>query len=115
MVTLPWFPRELHPNARPHWAKKAKAAKACRERAAWETKAAGERVDREGIIHVLIVFCPPDKRKRDLDGCLSGCKAYLDGLADVLKVDDSRFRPSLDWGPVVKGGEVRIFLIGDLH
>ena len=29
-VTLPWPARVLHPNARPHWRVKAKAAKAAR-------------------------------------------------------------------------------------
>ena len=28
-----------------------------------------------------------------LDGCLSSAKAYLDGIADALGIDDSKFRP----------------------
>ena len=30
MIDLPWPPKELSPNARVHWTKKAKAAKAYR-------------------------------------------------------------------------------------
>lgn len=111
-ITLPWPPRELHPNARAHWAKKARHTKECRERAGWESKAAKVSVATEGQIGVCMVFCPPDKRNRDMDGCLSNCKAYLDGLADGLGVNDSRFKLSLEWGPVVAGGQVRIFVGG---
>lgn len=110
MITLPWPPRELHPNARTHWAKKAKHTKACRDRAGWEAKASGIKCKPEGSIGVMLVFCPPDKRRRDLDGCLSSCKAYLDGIADGLGVDDYRFTLGLEWGPVVAGGQVRIFV-----
>lgn len=109
MIVLPWPPRELHPNARVHWAKRAKHTKACRTRAGWETKAAKLQVP-NGDVSVCMVFCPPDNRRRDLDGCLSASKAFLDGVADGLGVDDSKFKLSLEWGPVVSGGRVLIFV-----
>ena len=34
-INLPWPPRELSPNARVHWAKKAKAAKAYKKEQAY--------------------------------------------------------------------------------
>lgn len=109
-IILPWPPRELHPNSRTHWAKRAKHTKACRTRAGWETKAAKISAPHEGKISVCLVFCPPDNRRRDLDGCLSASKAFLDGVADGLGVDDSRFNLSLEMGPVVSGGQVRVFV-----
>lgn len=39
----------------------------------------------------------------DLDNCLSRMKAGLDGLADVLGVDDSKWTLSLGFAPTVGG------------
>lgn len=69
-------------------------------------------VPKEGPINVCLIFCPPDNRRRDIDGALSSCKAYLDGLADGLRVNDNRFKLTMEWGPVVCGGEVRVFVEG---
>lgn len=108
MIVLPWPPKQLNPNSRTHWAVKAKFTKACRLRAGLETKVAGVKVDWEGKIDVHIVFHQPDRRARDQDGMLSSCKAYLDGIADALMVNDNRFRLHLEVGEVVKGGQVRV-------
>jgi len=53
-------------------------------------------------------FCPPDKRARDLDNVLAAMKAGNDGLVDAMGIDDSRWGLSVQWGEVVKGGEVRV-------
>jgi crossover junction endodeoxyribonuclease RusA len=55
-------------------------------------------------------FCPPDKRKRDLDNLLARMKAGLDGLADALGVDDTIFRPAVEWGEVRPRGGVVVTL-----
>lgn len=63
----------------------------------------------DGPIHIALTFYPPNKRRRDLDGCISSCKAYLDGLADGLGVDDSRFTLSARLSEIcAHGGEVVI-------
>ena len=110
MITLSWPPRVLHPNARPHWAVKAKAVKAYRQAAGWAAKASGDRVKGDGAVELYIVFYPPNKRKHDLDGCLSAMKAGIDGIADALGVDDSRFTLRIERGAVIKGGEIRIIV-----
>lgn len=63
----------------------------------------------EGRLHLWIDFYPPDRRRRDDDGLLASCKAYRDGIADALGIDDRRFvsHPYLR-DEVVKGGEVRV-------
>lgn len=67
----------------------------------------GTWVPPEGNIALSIVFNPPDKRRRDIDGALSSLKHHLDGMASALGVDDSRFRPvMLDWGHSGKPGSV---------
>lgn len=54
---------------------------------------------------VCLVFVPPDRRHRDLDNCIASIKAGLDGLADVLGVDDSRWtlRAAIASEPVALG------------
>lgn len=112
LIILLWPDKSLHPNSRPHWAQKAKAAKAARERAGWVTKAAKWKVTGDGTVMLKITFRPPDKRKRDLDGMLSSCKAYNDGIADALGINDNRFRFTLDIGEPVKGGQVCVEIDG---
>lgn len=91
-VTLPWPDRVLHPNVRSHHMAKAKVAKAVREQAFWTAfNAEASELPRVGEIMVSIDFYPPDNRRRDLDGMLSASKNQLDGIADALKIDDSRF------------------------
>lgn len=121
-IVLPWPPRELHPNARVHWSKRAKAAKSARRYAYAETiqlvRKHGDPVpDRlaqpAGRLHVWIDAYPPDRRRRDTDGVLSSLKSALDGIADALGVDDQRFVPH-PWvkDEVRASGEVRIRITG---
>lgn len=110
MIHLIWPPRCLHPNARSHWAVKAKATKSYREYACLMASTSGMKITGSGKIDVYIEFLPPDKRRRDLDGCLSNIKAALDGIADGLGVDDYRFRLHLDIGDPLKGGGIKIEL-----
>lgn len=106
MITLPWPAKELSPNARCHWADKAKIVKRCREDAGWRTKIAKVNVEGDGKIDLHITFHPPSRRHYDLDNCLASNKAHLDGIADGLGVNDNRFRLHLEMGEVVKGGRV---------
>lgn len=107
MIALPWPPKELNPNARTHWAAKARITKSTRTAAAWLTKASGEKAG-EGRIDLHVTFCPPDKRKRDMDNMLSSAKSLLDGVADGLGCNDNQFRMTLEVGPVIAGGLVEV-------
>lgn len=104
-LTLPWPDRALHPNARPHWAYKARVVRDSREYAAWSARTLGHK-PRWAAATVTLTFCPPDKRRRDLDGMLSACKAMLDGIADATGIDDSRWHLQLVRGEPVKAGAV---------
>ena len=92
-ITLPWPPKDLSPNARVHWTKKSKAAKAYRNECAWTVKASGSlpAFGFVGAIFLEIEFYQPDKRARDLDNMLASIKSGIDGIADALGVNDSRF------------------------
>jgi len=112
-VVLPWPSRDLHPNSRVHWSRRARAAKVARHAADALALQAGWATLKlpEGRLHVWIDAYPPDRRHRDTDGVLSSLKSALDGLADALGVDDRRFvpHPFLHDEPR-KGGEVRVRL-----
>ncbi len=113
-LTLPWPSRDLHPNSRVHWAKRAKAAKAARWTGYYETwMCSWHQNVPEGKIHLWIDFYPPDKRKRDDDGLLASFKPFRDGIADSMGIDDNRFisHPYVK-DEVVKGGEVRVRITG---
>jgi len=111
-LVLPWPSRDLHPNARVHWARKAKATKSARQDAHFAALHCGWmdlRFPEEVRLHLWIDFYPPDRRRRDDDGLLASMKAARDGIADALNVDDRRF-VSHPWikDEVRKPGQVRI-------
>lgn len=92
VITLPWPSSALSPNARGHWSKKAKAAKAYRQ-ACWAiTKQSGFDVDWAGDAYLWLTFIPPDRRARDDDNLVAAFKSGRDGVADALGIDDKRFR-----------------------
>lgn len=91
-IVFPWFPKELSPNSRLHWAKLAKFKKDYRiEWWAIALKEARKINLPEGKIELTIEFYPPSRRRYDLDNCLASIKSGLDGLADALQVNDNRF------------------------
>lgn len=93
-VTLPWFPKQLSPNANHHWGTKAKYKRIYRTECWAQTRDALGLVDLRGDFPVTltITFVPPSKRHYDLDNCLAAIKSGLDGVADALQVNDHRFR-----------------------
>jgi len=105
-VNLNWPPRTLHPNARVHWTVKSKAVKRYRNAAYHSVFGV---IDKSDKYQVDIVFYPPNRCRRDVDGCLSSIKSGLDGIADALGIDDSRFCLSIDLSDkVIKKGLVEI-------
>ena len=59
-------------------------------------------------LNVHLVFVPPDRRARDDQNCMAAMKAGLDGLADVLKVDDGRWTTSYELASGQVGGFVKV-------
>jgi len=109
-IALPWPPRELHPNARPHFQQRARAAKAYRTVAFWAAEMSGLRAPEDGEVMLDVTFNPPDNRKRDLDGMFSASKAGFDGIADALAVNDYRFAFTIRRAEPIKGGKVVVQL-----
>ncbi|WCE04446.1 hypothetical protein [Pseudoxanthomonas sp. JBR18] len=114
-LILPWPSKDLSPNGRAHWSKKAKATKLSRFEAAMIARHAGWPLLAlpEGRLHLWWDFYPPTKRLPDDDNMLARCKAYRDGIADALGIDDKRFVSH----PFVKdesrkGGQVVVRITG---
>lgn len=90
------------------WRSKNPIKSAYRDQGFLLTKGSIEDLPR---ISCKITFHPPDKRHRDLDNLLASCKPLIDGMCKKLKIDDRSLAPiEIDWGEVVKGGEVVIIL-----
>jgi crossover junction endodeoxyribonuclease RusA len=115
-LTLPWPPKDLSPNARIHWTKRAKAAKAYRAECARQCAAhkwgyEWKTLQTTGRLHLWIDFYPPDRRHRDDDNMVAAFKSGRDGLADALGINDRRFICH----PFVKdqiGGMVKVRITG---
>ena len=91
-ITLPWPKKELGSNARICWQAKARHTKVARKLAFYTAKEAGlVAPETDGKLHLWIDFYRNIYNEPDCDGMLSRCKAYLDGIADALNVNDNRF------------------------
>lgn len=103
-LLLPWpSDKALSPNARVHWAEKARAKKAMRHSWALLAKSQGLKAAATENLELHLVFMQKDRRPRDLDNLLASCKAGLDGLADVLAVDDSKWAVRMEKDLAPKG------------
>lgn len=114
-LTLPWPSKDLSPNARVHWGRKARATKAARKEAATLAIAAGWQrvVLPAGKLHLWLEVHRPSRHKFDDDGLTGRFKPYRDGLADALGIDDNRFQGHLlVKDEVRKGGQVVVRITG---
>lgn len=107
-ITLPWPQASLSPNARQHYMALARARKKYRHDCWLAAHAQGARKVAAEALTVSICFAPPTRRRYDLDNLLSRMKSGLDGLADVLGVDDSRWKLQIEMAEPVKGGAVKV-------
>lgn len=115
MILLPWPNKALSPNSRTHWSVKSKAVKQARMDGFHAALAAGygksSFADYVGRIHVWIDYYAKTRNYPDHDNCLSASKAYIDGIADALGVNDKRFVPHpFVKDETAKGGKVVIRL-----
>ena len=91
-IVLPWPPVVLSPNSREHWRKVAKAKKSYRSECGWQALKQGAKALNSTGLTVSLTFIPPTRRRHDLDNLLARMKSGLDGIADVIKVDDSKWQ-----------------------
>ncbi len=93
-IVIPMVPHpECSPNARVHWRKRSRAVKVSREIAGWATRA-GLNGESPGLtaycghnpgVTIDIEIAWNGRRKTmDDDNAKAACKAFIDGVADVL-------------------------------
>lgn len=116
VISLPWPPKGLSPNDRRHRMAVARIKRQYRADCAWSTIAAGVRNIKARGLRVRVTFHPPDRRARDTDNMLASIKAGLDGVADVVGIDDSRWELVLARGSPERHGRVELVLepIGEI-
>ena len=110
-ITLPWPPASLSGHAKGHW--RAKSAETKKHRQWAHAACLGHRfnVSASGDIPIRIRFVPPDRRG-DRSNFPNRIKAYLDGIADALCVNDSRFLPQYTFAEPSKPGRVEVTIGG---
>ena len=65
----------------------------------------------DGDIRVLITVYPKNRGPiPDRDNAQAACKAYLDGIADALGVNDRNFVPAVQLGERTQGGKIVVSL-----
>lgn len=109
MVELPWPPRRSSPNASRQgaWRGKAAAAKGYRNACAWTCEISNIGPMEADAVEVTVTFCPPSRRRYDLDNALASIKQGLDAFAAAIGVDDARWvSMTLERGLPVQGGAV---------
>lgn len=112
-VELP-FPSSIlagHAKGNGQWAK-VKATKDHREWARLATLAVFDKAElreHEGDIAITIRFIPPDRRG-DRMNFPARMKPYIDGIADVLGVNDRRFHPLFVFCEPAKPGCVEVYI-----
>lgn len=115
IIVLPWPDKRLSPNARLHWKAKVGPKQAARIAAQHYTLASKGFYSvrdafkgTDGPIPVVVRFYPPDRRHRDDDNMIGSFKSHRDGIAEVLGVDDRRFRPHYFFETPEKPGRVEV-------
>lgn len=84
----------LSPNGRPNWAKKHSATKRHRIAAVLLTRSALTTLFTAPptFTGYSLTFHYPDLRRRDDDNAIGSTKAYRDGIAEALGIDDHTLR-----------------------
>jgi crossover junction endodeoxyribonuclease RusA len=96
-IMLPWPDKSLMPNRKNgrHWGNTQAAKVRARQDGYYAALASlGTRKWQSDEKHpIRVTYVSPDAKKRDLDNLLAASKAFLDGIAQALGIDDSRFCP----------------------
>lgn len=113
IIELPFPAQILWPNGRGHHMRKHGATK---KHKTWARVAAlGKRADApsgEQLHLVATFYCKPAGPLPDKDNAGASLKAYQDGIAWALGVDDRNFgQPVVKFGDRVKGGKVVIEVV----
>jgi hypothetical protein len=105
LIELPFPPASLSGHAKGKWWNTSPTVAKYREWAKKATEAAGAVAPPEGDIRLSMTFYPPNKRGDRVNFPIR-MKAMIDGIADGLKVNDSRFLPAYHFAEPCHVGKV---------
>lgn len=105
LIELPFPPATLSGHNKGHWHAKSGIVAKHREWARLATMEAKPVVPATGDIIVSATFYPPNRRG-DRVNYPNRLKPYWDGIADALKVNDSRFLPAFHFAEPVEQARV---------
>lgn len=117
VISLPWPAKGLSPNDTIGWRAKAAIKKKARNIGGLCALEAGAHLRKFQNVSIQVTFHPKTRNRVDTDNLISRIKPYLDGIADVIKVDDSAW----EWekpikGQPEKGGRVAVTInVGRTH
>jgi crossover junction endodeoxyribonuclease RusA len=111
LIELGWPAKALSPNGRAHYLVKYRYAKAAKIEAGWATKAARPfdwGYDGPFAIHIT-AYPPKNWSTGDADNLIASCKAFLDGIASALEVNDRDFQaPTVRFAEKTEHGKIVI-------
>jgi hypothetical protein len=113
LIELPFPSSDLSGHNNKHFWKVRPVINKHRDWAYKATLAAAPSVPEEGDIRVSATFYPPDRRG-DRVNYPNRMKAYWDGIADALEVNDRRFLPSFHFAEPVSNARVVVVIGGNL-
>jgi crossover junction endodeoxyribonuclease RusA len=109
-IGLSWPAAELSPNARVHPMVKHRFAKAAKTEAGWAAKIALPSKWEPAAVH-LIAHPPKAWRTGDDDNLVARVKSHLDGIAEILGVNDRIFQaPTVEWADRCERGQLIVVL-----
>lgn len=100
-LELPFPPADLTPHAKGSWRRKAAATKRYRRLCAQEAIVQGLRGMAAKRVRALVTIHRPNLR-RDYQNCISCFKAGVDGLADVIGIDDRYWKIDFEEGDLCR-------------
>lgn len=107
MIVLPFPPASLSGHNKGHYRTKAPIVAKHRDWACSAARGAKIAIPAKGDVPLHIRFVPPDRRG-DRCNYWNRCKPYIDGIAQGLKCNDSRFLPSMSFADPEKPGRVEV-------
>lgn len=113
MIVLPFPHKALWPNGRAHYFTKAREFK---KHKGWAYAAALAALPRSykhdgAPVRLRYIVTPKTKNAIDKDNAVAAMKAYQDGIAAALGVDDSAFAvPVIEFATPMRPGGVEVVL-----
>lgn len=109
MIELPFPDKILWPNGRGHHMAKHRAFQKHKMWAFGAAMAELRGAKADGPVSWSVTVHPKTRHPVDDDNARASLKAYQDGIAQALGIDDKHFKaPALSFGEPIKGGLFRV-------